>query len=110
MRKRNTLHPAPDVRRLRLRDKIIILSRKDRMGMAMPTWYRILAVVLIIIAGLVLINHFHRKDLDSRVVAPEPLTKGSSRLVFTGDLSLDGNIDVIGEMEGYSSLFSAAIT
>ena len=107
MRKRNTLHPAPDVRRLRLRDKIKILSRRDRMGKAMPTWYRVLAVVLIIIAGLILINHFHRKDLDSRVVAPEPLTKGSSRLVFTGDLSLDGNIDVIGEMEGYSTLFSA---
>ena len=106
MKKRNTLHPAPEERTLRLKDKMIILSRRDRMGKAMPTWYRILAVVLILSIGLVLFNSRRRSRLENRTVSPEPLINGTVRLTFTGDLNLSGNVAAFGKEPGYAALFS----
>lgn len=104
--KRNTLHPAPEERELRVKDKMIILSRRDRMGKAQPTWYRVLAVCLVLIAVLVLVSRGRREALQSRAVQPEPLIHGTVRLSFTGDLDLAGNVAELGEDEGYETLFA----
>ena len=104
--KRNTLQPAPVERQLRVKDKMIILSRKDRMGKAMPTWYRVLAACLALIAVLVLVSKSRREALLDRSAQAEPLIHGTARLTFAGDLDLCGNVAVLGEAEGWETLFS----
>lgn len=106
MKRRNTLHPAPEERELRLKDRMIILSRKDRMGKAKPTWYRVLGACALLVAVLVLISANRRNALRNREVQPEPLVHGTVRLSFTGDMDLCGNVAVLGEHEGYDILFS----
>ena len=106
MKRRNTLHPTPEERTLRLKDQLIILSRRDRMGKAMPTWYRVLAVVLLLTVGLVAFNGSRRRRLENRTVSPEPLINGTVRLTFTGDLDLSRNVAVLGEKLGYTGLFT----
>ena len=106
MKRRNTLHPTPEERTLRLKDQLIILSRRDRMGKAMPTWYRVLAVVLLLTVGLVALNGSRRRRLENRSVSPEPLINGTVRLTFTGDLDLSRNVAVLGEKLGYTGLFT----
>ena len=104
--KRNTLHPAPEERQLRAKDKMIILSRKDRMGKAQPTWYRVLAGCLVLIVILVLVSQKRHDAMKNRTVQAEPLIYGTVRLSFTGDLDLGGNVAVLGETEGYENLFA----
>lgn len=106
MKRRNTLHPAPEERELRLKDKMVILSRKDRMGKAMPTWYRVMGACALLVLVLVLISANRRNALRNREVQAEPLIHGTVRLSFAGDLDLCGNVAVLGENEGYDVLFS----
>ena len=106
MKRRNTLHPAPQERRLRAKDRMMILSRRDRMGKAMPTWYRMLAAVLVLGAALVLVNGARLKKLQNRSVKPEPLVSGTLRLAFTGELDLGGNVSRFGQSLGYDALFT----
>ncbi len=106
MKRRNTLHPAPEERKLRLKDRMMILSRKDRMGKAMPTWYRVLGVSALLVLALVLISANRRNTLRDRQVRPEPLIHGTVRLSFTGDMDLCGNVAVLGENEGFDTLFA----
>ncbi|MBR6118949.1 MAG: CapA family protein [Oscillospiraceae bacterium] len=106
MKRRNTLHPAPQERRLRAKDRMMILSRRDRMGKAMPTWYRVLAAVLVLGAALVLVNGARLKKLQNRSVKPEPLVSGTLRLAFTGELDLGGNVSRFGQSLGYDALFT----
>ena len=106
MKTRNTLHPAPEARELRVKDKMIILSRKDRMGKAKPTWYRVLAACLVLIAVLVLISKSRREALLDRSVQAEPLIYGTVRLTFAGDLDLCGNVAALAEETGWEALFS----
>ena len=108
MKRRNTLHPAPQERRLRAKDRMMILSRRDRMGKAMPTWYRVLAAVLVLGAALVLVNGARLKKLQNRSVKPEPLVSGTLRLAFTGELDLGGNVSRFGQTLGYDALFTGA--
>lgn len=105
MKKRNTLHPAPEARKLRLKDRLIILSRRDRMGKAMPTWYRVLAVTVVLTAALLLLNGARRNRLEQRTLKPEPLISGTVRLSFTGDLDLSGNVELCGQKLGYDGYF-----
>ena len=105
MKRRNTLHPAPEERRLRLRDKMMILSRLDRMGKAKPTWYRVLAAVAVLALGLVLLNGSRVEKLKNRSVSPEPLINGTVRLSFAGDLYLSRSVAALGRELGYDTLF-----
>lgn len=91
--------------RLKLKQRILILSRRDRMGKAMPTWYRVLAVCVVLIAVLVLLSAQRRERLTSRLVPPEPLTEGTNRLSFCGDLDLDGNVEVFSQRENRELLY-----
>lgn len=106
MKTRNTLHPAPEERELRAKDKMIILSRKDRMGKAKPTWYRVLAACLVLIAVLAIVSRNRREALLDRSVQAEPLIHGTVRLTFAGDLDLCGNVAVLAENAGWETLFS----
>ena len=106
MKTRNTLHPAPEARELRVKDKMIILSRKDRMGRAKPTWYRVLAACLVLVAVLVLVSNSRREALLDRSVQAEPLIHGTVRLTFAGDLDLCGNVEILAEETGWEALFS----
>ncbi len=106
MKRRNTLHPAPEERELRLKDRMVILSRKDRMGKAKPTWYRVLGACALLVLALVLISASRRNALRNREVPAEPLIHGTVRLSFAGDMDLCGNVAVLGENEGYDTLFA----
>ncbi|MBR4655573.1 MAG: CapA family protein [Oscillospiraceae bacterium] len=106
MKRRNTLHPAPEERKLRLRDRMVILSRRDRMGKAMPTWIRVLAAVIVLTAVLLLINGARQDKILNRSVPEEPLVNGTLRLSFTGDLDLSGNVESFGRQFGFSKLFT----
>ncbi len=106
MKRRNSLHPAPEERKLRLRDRMMILSRQDRMGKAMPSWYRVLGAVLVLSLVLLLLGSSRTKALRTRSVPAEPLVDGTLRLCFTGDLDLSRNVAELGEQEGYETLFS----
>ncbi|MBR7010759.1 MAG: CapA family protein [Oscillospiraceae bacterium] len=106
MKRRNTLHPAPEARKLRLKDRLIILSRRDRMGKAKPTWYRVLAVTVVLAAALLLLNGARRNRLEQRNLKPEPLISGTVRLSFTGDLDLSGNVELCGQKLGYAGYFN----
>ena len=106
MKRRNTLHPAPEERKLRVRDRMMILSRKDRMGRLKPTWYRVLAACVLLTLALILISGSRRDALRNRNVQAEPLIHGTVRLSFTGDLDLCGNVATLGEDEGWETLFS----
>ncbi len=108
MKRRNILKPAAEEgRKLRLKDRMIILSRRDRMGKAMPTWYRVLAVVLILAAGLVFFNRARRDRLENQTVRPEPLVHGTLRISFAGDLKLSRNVETLGRSVGYETLFDS---
>ena len=96
---------AAEKPRLKLKQRILILSRRDRMGKAMPTWYRVLAVCVVLIAVLVLLSAQRRERLTSRLVPPEPLTEGTNRLSFCGDLDLDGNVEVFSQRENRELLY-----
>ena len=106
MKRRNTLHPEPQERKLRLKDRMVILSRRDRMGKAMPTWYRVLAAALVLALALILLNNARLKGLQNQKVKAEPLVNGTVRLSFAGDLDLSGNVAAFGEKQGWSTLFS----
>ena len=106
MKRRNTLHPAPEARKLRLKDRMVILSRRDRMGKVMPTWYRVLIVVVVLTVALLLLNGARRDRLTNRSVKAEPLINGTVRLCFTGDLDLGQNVTACGEKLGYSGFFN----
>ena len=106
MKRRNTLHPEPQERKLRLKDRMVILSRRDRMGKAMPTWYRVLAAALVLALALILLNNARLKGLQNPKVKAEPLVNGTVRLSFAGDLDLSGNVAAFGEKQGWSTLFS----
>lgn len=106
MKRRNTLHPEPQERKLRLKDRMVILSRRDRMGKAMPTWYRVLAAALVLALALILLNNTRLKGLQNPKVKAEPLVNGTVRLSFAGDLDLSGNVAAFGEKQGWSTLFS----
>ena len=96
---------AAEKPRLKLKQRILVLSRRDRMGKAVPTWYRVLAVCVVLIAVLVLLSAQRRERLTSRLVPPEPLTEGTNRLSFCGDLDLDGNVEVFSQRENRELLY-----
>ena len=106
MKRRNTLHPEPQERKLRLKDRMVILSRRDRMGKAKPTWYRVLAAALVLALALILLNNARLERLQNPKVKAEPLVNGTVRLSFAGDLDLSGNVAAFGEKQGWSTLFS----
>ena len=106
MKRRNTLHPEPEERKLRLRDRMVILSRRDRMGKVKPSWIRVLAAVVVLACVLLLLNGARRDKILNREVPAEALVDGTLRLSFAGDLNLSGNVDQFGKEFGYSRLFS----
>lgn len=108
MKRRNILKPvAEEERKPRLKQRMLILSRRDRMGKAMPTWYRILAAALVLAVGLVALNHIRQNRLKTQTVKTEPLIHGTVRLSFTGDLQLSRNVATLGERLGYETLLRA---
>ena len=102
-----TPNPAPEARQLRLRERMMILSRRDRMGKRMPTWYRVLAAVLVLTAVLVVANRARLNRLRNDIPRAEPLLHGTVRLAFAGDVSLGGQVAAFGETQGYDALFTA---
>ena len=96
---------AAEKPRLSLKQRILILSRRDRMGKAMPTWYRVLAACVILIAALVLLSAQRHERLKNRQIPAEPLTEGTNRLCFCGDLDLDGNVEVFSQRENRDLLY-----
>ena len=106
IKRRNTLRPIPEERKLRLREQMMILSRRDRMGKALPTWYRVLAAAVVLCLVVVLAGSKRTDELRNRSVAAEPLIQGTVRLSFAGDMDLSDNVAALGEAEGYEPLFS----
>ena len=92
--------------KLTLKQRMLILSRKDRMGRAMPTWYRILPVTVLLVVLLVVLNGQRREALEQRVVVPEPVAADSLRLTFGGDIMLSRGVERLGQVAGYDSLFA----
>lgn len=98
---------AAEQPRLSLKQRLLILSRLDRMGKAMPTWYRVLAACVVLIAVLVFLGVQRHERLIHRTVPAEPLTEGTNRLCFCGDLDLNGNVELFSQKEGRRLLYNS---
>ena len=95
-------------RKLTLKEKIRIVSRRDMMGRALPTWYRIL-IAVVVLAGLTLgLNFMTRNAYASKQVTGAPVDNNQVQLSFVGDVCLGGDVGTYGETSGYSGLFAQA--
>ena len=95
-------------RKLTLKEKIRIVSRRDMMGRALPTWYRIL-IAVVVLAGLTLgLNFMTRNAYASKQVTGALVGKNQVQLSFVGDMCLGGDVGTYGETASYGSLFAQA--
>lgn len=95
-------------RKLTLKEKIRIVSRRDMMGRALPTWYRIL-IAVVVLAGLTLgLNFMTRNAYAGKAVTGAPVDNNQVQLSFVGDVCLGGDVGTYGEASGYSGLFAQA--
>ena len=95
-------------RKLTLKEKIRIVSRRDMMGRALPTWYRIL-IAVVVLAGVTLgANYLTRNAYASKSVTGALVDKNQVQLSFVGDMCLGGDVGTYGETSSYSSLFAQA--
>lgn len=97
--------PAADPAHLSAKQRLLILSRRDRMGKAMPTWYRMLAICVVLAAAIVVLNANRISQLEQRTTAAEPRTEGTHRLSFAGDLDLDHYVQTLAQKDGWDSLY-----
>ncbi|MDD6022787.1 MAG: CapA family protein [Oscillospiraceae bacterium] len=93
---------------LSLKERMKILSRKDRMGRAIPTWYRLLGVIGILLILLLVINSLLQKAWSSGNPQGEAVGKQEIQLSFAGDVCLGRDVAVYGEKRSYGSLFHDA--
>lgn len=96
--------------RLSFKDKMKILQRRDLMGRAKPTWYRILAVIVVLIVAMVCVNKHQTKIWAATDPEIVPVAEDEIQLTFVGDVCLGRYVADYAEANGYSSLFADAGT
>lgn len=92
--------------RLSLKNKMTILSRRDRMGRLKPTWYRMLIVLVLLLVVMTVIQRSH--IVSNRGITGATVEQNEVQLTFVGDISLGEGVEQVAESKGYSSLFYQA--
>lgn len=91
---------------LSLKERMMILSRRDRMGRAKPTWYRILIVAVVLLVVMTVVQK--NRVVSNKNIAGAEVLDGQIQLTFVGDLSLGGGVETLAEAKSYKSLFRQA--
>lgn len=97
-----------NTQKLTLKQRMIILSRRDRMGRAKPTILRVLIFTAVLIAAMLLVKHIQVNAWNSTVVNPVPVQQDEVQLSFVGDVMLGRYVETYGQKEGFTSLFRDA--
>ncbi len=97
--------PPIGEKRLTLKQKMMIVSRRDRMGRLAPRWYRVVAVILVLFIAMEVIALRQSQAWASSTVTATPVAENEVQLSFVGDVSLARYVEVYGESQGYASLF-----
>lgn len=92
--------------RLSLKNKMTILSRRDRMGRLKPTWYRMLVVLVLLLVVMTVIQRSH--IVSNQGVTGVTVGQNEVQFAFVGDISLGEGVAQMAESKGYSSLFYQA--
>lgn len=95
-------------KKLTLKQRLLILSRKDRMGRAKPTFLRVLIFTAVLIAGMVFLNKAQINSRNSQPPTPVPVQENEAQISFVGDVMLGRKVADYGEKESYSELFRDA--
>lgn len=90
---------------LNMKKRLIILSRRDRMGRAKPTWYRIFAVIIILATIMFVFNLIQTKSWESHNVVATAVADNEVQFTFIGDVCLGRHVETYGKENGFSSLF-----
>lgn len=91
---------------LNLKNKMTILSRRDRMGKARPTWCRILAIIVVLAIAMFVVDYTQVKSWNSNEVVATPVADNEVQFTFVGDICLGRYVETYGEENGFSSLFT----
>lgn len=93
---------------LTLKERIAILSRRDRMRKMKPTWYRML--IAIVVLGIVMsLAQTHRtRSIMEKVVQGTPVNDSEVQITFVGDISLGRGVETYAAARSYNSLYREA--
>lgn len=90
---------------LSLKQRMMIISRRDRMGRTKPGALRVGAAALALLLILCIGNFFKTRALSAKVFTPVPVGEGEVQMTFVGDIMTGRYVQVYGERSGFSRIF-----
>ena len=95
-------------KRLSIKQKLMILSRRDRMGRLKPTALRITAAFLMLLLCTVIINNTLALGYSTAGETALSKSENEVQLSFVGDICLGRYVEDYAELYGYSQIFDKA--
>lgn len=90
---------------LSFKQRMQIVSRRDRMGRTKPGWMRVLAAALVVFILVVVGGKLQTRALDKKAPTGAPVKENEIQLSFAGDIMLGRYVETFGSEVSYDELF-----
>lgn len=91
---------------LTLKQRTMILSRRDRAERIRPSWWRVLIVIVVLFAALFVLKEYQNSKRYS--VSLDMPSEDERQLTFVGDICLGRYVEKRSESDGFDALFADA--
>ena len=105
LREQNPGYEAANKQKLTLKQKMMILSRRDLMGKAKPTFLRTLIVTVVLIAVAIIGARIQANAWNKDLPAATPVAENEVQMSFAGDIMLGRYVETYGKQVSFDDLF-----